>query len=185
VTESAIEFSRELALSDIPPEGAVMDLEASAAERARLARRFAVDRVIGFRAHIEARPWGGSGVVVAGSIDAEVEQTCVASLEPVLNRIMEDFEVRYVHPGRTPRIDADEVVVEAEGEDAPEELHGTRIDVGDLAAEHAVLAIDPYPRREDAEAVDDARAQARGEGGETDDNPFGALAGLKEKLKKR
>ena len=53
----------------------------------------------------------------------------------------------------------------------------------EAVAETLSLNLDPYPRAPEADAVLRA-AGVRREGGEEKENPFAALAGLKDKLKK-
>jgi hypothetical protein len=50
------------------------------------------------------------------------------------------------HPG-----EGGEMLIDPEGEDLPETFAGNSIDVGALAEEFFELALDPYPRKPDAE----------------------------------
>ena len=76
---------------------------------------------------------------------ADIVQTCVVSLVPVDQHIDETFQVRFVRdPGKLPKVGA-EVVVDPAAPDPPELLTGPTIDVGEIAEEYFVLAIDPYP----------------------------------------
>jgi hypothetical protein len=54
------------------------------------------------------------------------------------------------------------------------------IDVGEAVAETLLLSLDPYPRAPGAEAA----LRAAGVKGEEEAGAFGALAGLRDKLKK-
>jgi uncharacterized metal-binding protein YceD (DUF177 family) len=60
-------------------------------------------------------------------------------------------------------------------------LEGQNIDLGEAVAQSLGLALDPYPRVVDA----DERLKAAGVKSEEEAGPFGALAGLKDKLGKR
>ena len=86
----------------------------------------------------------------------------------------EQFQVRFVRdPGKLPKVGA-EVVIDPGAPDPPELLEGPTIDIGELAEEYFVLAIDPYPRAPGAalpaDVVDDAESPK--------DSPFAALAKL-------
>jgi hypothetical protein len=62
--------------------------------------------------------------------------------------------------------------VEVPVEDAPEPLVGGQIDLGAIATEFLILAIDPYPRKPDAVFQPPP-------GGDDSAHPFAALAALK------
>ncbi len=47
-----------------------------------------------------------------------------------------------------------EMVLDPDGPDLPETFTGDTIDAGDIVAEFAALAIDPYPRKPGAEFQD-------------------------------
>src|SRR3546814_7135680 len=68
-------------------------LTANAAECRALAKRFGILAVLRLEARLEIRPDPvlAGCYVVSGQVDAEVEQACVVSLEPVRQRIAETF----------------------------------------------------------------------------------------------
>ena len=93
-------------------------------------------------------------------------------------RLKERIERRFLPAHRIePEDDFD-----PEGEDPPEPLTD-EIDVGEIAAEAAALAIDPYPRADGVE-VEALSAGPPGAAPLTDEavNPFAGLAELKRKL---
>lgn len=132
----APEFSRAWPVDALPERP--VEAEADAAERAALARRFAVPEVrrLGFRA--AARPWRG-GVIVEGEVEADLVQTCVITLEPVETSLRDRFERRFLPESRLDAHDPSDL-------DAPDPLPDA-LDLGEIAAEAAALAIDPYPRK--------------------------------------
>src|SRR6478672_7295951 len=75
-----------------------------------------------------------------GEVKAQVEQTCVVTLEPVGNAIDEEVDLLFV-PGAEPRAEGET------DENLPEPLIDGRIDLGAIATEFLVLGIDPYPRK--------------------------------------
>lgn len=118
----------------------------------------------------------GAGLHVAGTVSATVGQTCVVTLEPLVNEVEETVDLLFL-----PQIEPVEVAPpdEEEGKaerreaklDAPEPLIDGRIDLGAIATEFLMLGIDPYPRK--AGAVFEAPAES-----EADAGPFAALAKL-------
>jgi uncharacterized metal-binding protein YceD (DUF177 family) len=123
---------------------------------------------------VALRPGEPGAVEVEGRVVADIVQTCVVSLVEVEERIDEPFSVRFVPPGspEAPRPGV-EAVVRADEPDPPEILAGPTIDVGALAEEHFVLAIDPYPRAPGASLPAEATLPP-----ERGDSPFAALAEL-------
>lgn len=149
---------------------------ATEAERAALAAAYDLVAVDSLAAEATLTPGPRGSVLVEGRVVADITQTCVVSLVPVGQHIDEPFSFRFVRPADAvpaPRVGS-EVVIEADAPDPPEILDGPTIDVGRLAEETFVLAIDPYPRAPgaalpEAATADDDRAA---------DSPFAVLAKL-------
>lgn len=173
---SAPEFSRPIRLDALGAEPRTIAIEAEAPERAALARRFAlpaIDRLAAQAALVR----NGAEVRARGRIAALVTQSCVASGEPVEARIDEPFELLFRPPaGPAP----DEEVELSESELDVTFYDGTDIDLGEAVAETLVLSLDPYPR---AAGADEA-LRAAGVVSEAEAGPFGALSGLRDKMKK-
>lgn len=158
------EFSRPLALGRVGPEGRREVVEADAAEREALARRFGIPSIGRFRAELTLRPEPDGAVRAEGRLEAEVVQSCVVTLEPVPQRVEEAVALRFLPAGREPNEGPEEVDEVETGQD------GTA-DLGEALAEQLALALDPYPRAPDAtlpEAATDASA-----------HPFAALGRLR------
>jgi uncharacterized metal-binding protein YceD (DUF177 family) len=152
--------------AEVPEAGLHLELEANDAARAAIAKLAAVTGISKLQASFDlARR--GSGLHVSGRITAEVGQACVVTLEPLTNRIEEDVDLDFLPGAPEPHAEGDP------DENAPEPLIGGRIDLGAIATEFLVLAIDPYPRKEgatfDAPKADDDTP-----------HPFAALAALKK-----
>lgn len=169
------EFSRPAAV-DALGEGRDFSAEADAAEREALAARYQVPAVRALRYRAEVRPWGPGGWRVGGEVEAELTQICVVTLEPVDTVLREPFE-RFFAPAR--RLDEAAELLDAELDEALEPLPET-IDLGEIAAEAAALAIDPYPRKPDAAFAGAAKGPP-GVAAMTDEDarPFARLAALK------
>lgn len=169
------EFSRPVRLDTLGPAPRALAIEAEPAEREALARRFrlvAVDRLTA-EATLARQ---GEEVSARGRISAAVVQSCIASGEPVPAEIDEPFDLMF-------RPDAAEVEPDEEVELGKAELDvifyaGGAVDLGEAAAETLALALDPYPRAPNA----DTALKAAGVKSEEEAGPFGALAGLRDKL---
>ena len=158
-------WSVPVAVEDIPDTGLHMEIEAPAAVRAAVAELAAVRALPRLSAVFDLTRQG-AGAHVSGRVSALVGQTCVVSLEPIESKLDEAIDVTF-----SPSADA----VSADDEEPPEPLVGGTFDLGALATEFLLLAIDPYPRKE---GVEFAPPKVE-EGGE---HPFAALATLKKSL---
>jgi len=127
-------------------------LEADDRQRAALAGEHGLLGVDKFRADLTLQPWKADGVRVHGHVRATIVQACIVSLEPVVAEIDEAVDAVFVPEGSKlalPNwIERGEMVLDAEGPDAPETFSGDTIDVGAVAEEFFALAIDPYPRKQ-------------------------------------
>ena len=170
------EFSRPVALEELRGGLVRRDIEANEDERRRLAARFGLQSIGDLTATVslEARDKGRI-VVAKGRFTATVTQTCVVTLEPLPQRLSEDFTVRMVaepDPEDAAIIDVDPTI-----EEEPEPIEGDSVDAGELVAQHLSLALDPYPRAEGAEF----EQQGADAGDAVSDGPFAKLAELKPK----
>ena len=125
------------------------------ADRAALASAFGIPGVQRLSGEAQAARRGGV-VEVEGTVRAALTRACVASLEEMTETIEENFAVAYTEHPREP----------AEGEaeadlDAPEPIEDGVLDLGAVLLEQLVLAMDPHPRIEGAEAPADPGAGAR------------------------
>lgn len=145
-------------------------LDADAAQRQALAAEHGLQSVEVFRFDLVLAPWKGRGVRVSGTVRAEITQACIITLDPVPAVIDEAVETVLVPEGSklaTPRwAEQGEMILDAEGPDAPETFTGDSVDVGALAEEFFALAIDPYPRKAgaSAEAAETGEPQAEEHG---------------------
>lgn len=164
------EFTRPEQLSTIGSAARSVAVEADAGERTALARRFglvAIDALAGdFTLRREA-----NGFAVRGRVRAVVAQACSVTGDPVRTRVDEAVELRFVADDAAG--EGDEVELSDDSIDVLTH-DGQAIDVGEVAAETMMLALDPFPRSPGA----DAALQAAGVLGEGETGPFAALAGL-------
>lgn len=176
------EFSRTVVADRLGPAETRMEISANEAERKALAERFDLISIDSLTAEVSLRRISSSRLVrVAGRVAADVVQTCVVTLEPVPAHVEEDFELVFA-----PEEDLDEddlssaeIMLDAEAEDPPEPMPNGVIDVGEVAAEHLALGLDPFPRRPGAELPAEYAPQPEDEPAEKP-NPFAVLASLKK-----
>lgn len=120
-------------------------LDASAAECAALARRFGVDDIANFTAHIVLTPFAsGNKVAMKARFDADVRQACVVTLEPLTTHVTGELVAEFVPSAFIEH--AGEVEFGAGEDDPPEPIVDGRIEVGELIAQQLGLEIDPFPR---------------------------------------
>jgi uncharacterized metal-binding protein YceD (DUF177 family) len=129
-------------------------------------------------AEFTLRPWRRHGVAVEGHLAGIVVQACVVTLAPVEQRLDERFEMRF-DPGAPARDEAREIDVDALGEDPPEPLVNGRIDLGAVLCEQLALALDPFPRAEEAEVPEVYRPAEEEDPEDKPPSPFAKLAGLR------
>lgn len=177
------EFSLVLSMDDVPPNGKTLRFEVGESERAALARRFDLVALHGFKGTVHVKPWRRHGLVMEGQFEADLVQSCIATLEPLEAHLSESFNLHFLPLDMIERDAAAaakrEIVVDVESEDPPEAIEGGRLDVGEVMAEQLSVAIDPYPKKPGAvfipeEPSDDEAVEFR-------PNPFASLEKLKKK----
>ena len=141
----------------LPKKGMPVVVEADARQRAALAEAHGLLSVERYRADLLVTPWRRNGVKVAGVVEANIVQQCVATLDPVTAVIAEPVEGLFLPEqsklGRLGFETGGEILLDADGPDAPEVFSGDTIDAGALAEEFFGLALDPYPRKPGVSAV--------------------------------
>ena len=166
-------WSVSVRVDEVPESGRHVMLEASEETRAALAGPAGVDAVEHLTARFDLRRRGRDGLHVEGRVSATVRQTCVVSLEPVVNTI--DEAVEWISRRRAAdKRRSDEIELDPSAGEEPEPLAGNSVDLGLLATEFLILGIDPYPRKPDAAFEAPASADAAG-------HPFAALAAWSKK----
>ncbi len=160
-----IPWSVPVIVDDIPETGLHLEIQAAAAARAGVAELAAVRNLPELSAVFDLIRQG-AGAHVSGRVKALVGQTCVVSLEPMLSKVDEAIDVTFSPSAEAASID---------DEEPPEPLIGRALDLGALATEFLILAIDPYPRKAGVQFTP-LKAEERGE------HPFAALETLKKRL---
>jgi uncharacterized metal-binding protein YceD (DUF177 family) len=145
MTRKTPEFSRVVLLNRLGSEPFRQRIEATVEERQKLSARFdllALDRLI---AEVEVRREGGEMILLEAEFEAEFEQCCAATLEPVRGAVADRFSLLYGPAEGQER----EVALRHE-EPAFEPLAGDAIDIGEAVAQELSLSLPDFPRDPEA-----------------------------------
>lgn len=167
-----IEFSRPLDVTRVPSQGCTETVIAEPKECQALAERFGLPAIHSLAAELKVSRWRGEGLKFKGHIKADIDQTCVVSLDVFRSTLDDRFE-SYFLPARS----MDEATIE---ESDAEPFENGIIDMGEVVAEAMALALDPYPKKPGVDFTDRREAESEPSGGESTRNPFAGLGRLKE-----
>ncbi|MEM7043937.1 MAG: DUF177 domain-containing protein [Pseudomonadota bacterium] len=144
------EFSHKVTVEPWPEEGVIVELTATAAEREALRARFDLVDLTSLSASVGIEK-KTLELVLAGTIEATVAQTCVVTLKPVASALEVPFERRYRRRETHEKMLASGEVPDPDDEIDIDLLEDSEIDIGEAVAEELYLALDPYPRASDAD----------------------------------
>jgi uncharacterized metal-binding protein YceD (DUF177 family) len=165
------EFSYPVSIRQV--DARTHHLAANEAERAALAERFGIVAVHRLVAEIALERNGGE-VDAAGSLEADIVQSCAVTGEALPVAIHEKLAFRFVPETGAGTPDEEIELETGELDELP--YSGEMFDLGEAVAQSLALAIDPYATGPGADA---ARKRAglldEGEAG-----PFAALKALKK-----
>lgn len=156
----------------IPRAGLEVTFDASPGELEQLATDLGLAGAHSVQAQLDIRNWRKGGIVVSGRVKANLSQTCVVTLEPVVASIDEEILLRLVPAAGLE--EARVTLTEDEAEDL-DALEGDAIPVGAIVRDTVALALDPYPHAPGAELPESARDE-EGAG-----SPFSVLEKLRPK----
>ncbi len=141
-------FSYPLKLEDMSQAVRKYKFKASPEELIFIAEVMQVPSVKSFAAEICVKLHKKEHLAdVWGSIEAEVEQTSVISLENFVRPYYADFALKF----DTKMTEAEKISLEAETDiekDVPDILDNGKIDLAAIAMEQLALVLDDFPRRE-------------------------------------
>ncbi len=178
------EFSHPIVVEELPSGGRSVALAADEEARVGLARRFELPSLSSFEGMLKLRFLAGGPMLrITGEMRAELEQACVVSLEPVPVSLRFDVEAEFGPPIEVP----DGLELSLADDEPHDMIEDGVIDLGELAAQHLLLSLDPYLRApgvevpkafsEEVEASDSAEIKESER-----QNPFAALASLKRDM---
>ncbi|MFP4098454.1 MAG: YceD family protein [Alphaproteobacteria bacterium] len=183
-TASHQEWSEHISAEDIGDKPLKLDITLPPESEPVLCNRLDLYAIDYMKVHYNISRNPVSKVIhVAGKINAEVQQRCVVTLEPVAEHIEDEFEAWFAQPSdavsftkaRIERMSPQEKNEQPMLEecDDPEKIIDGKIDLGELATQHLSLSLNPYPRKE--EAVHDNQDKPLTDNQEMYKNPFAAL----------
>lgn len=174
MTKSTAEqpWSMPLAIHEVPETGRHVELTADQTVRTAIAKTAGLRDLPRLTAAFDVSRRGGDGLQVVGQVSATVGQVCVVTLEPIENEIEEVIDLTFAPEPAGAADLAAETQAGIGSRDAPEPLVGGMVDLGAIATEFLILAIDPYPRKPGAVFEPPATGDERGQA-------FAALAALK------
>ena len=164
------EFSHPVSVSRLPKEPSVYRLQAKPAERVALAARFGLISLERLEAEVTLRPAPGGMIRLDATLEADVVQACVVTLDPVEAKVVDTFALLYGDVS-----EEDEILL-GDDELVTEPLENDVIDLGEAVAQQLSLALDPYPRSPAAVALEEGPQDSD----EVQRSPF---AGLAERFK--
>lgn len=135
-------LSFPVVVTDVPPKGLDVVVEADERERAAVAADFdlpSIQSLVG-RFHIGHT---SLGLRVTGAVKARITQICAVSLEPFEADVAEEVEVDFADPATLSPTPSDGPAAD----DPPDPIVNGAIDLGALTAEFLALGVDPYPRK--------------------------------------
>jgi len=172
------ELDWDHAVRDIPEGGLAVERAASPQELESIALALDLVACRSLTVRYAVAPRGGGHVQVSGKLEAEVEQTCVVTLEPLINEVADSFSVDYWPETEMPEPGGGAVDMHDEPDLEP--IVAGRIEVGRVVFECLAGAIDLFPRKPGV-TIEPPTASPDGGGSTRPDSPFAALARLKNK----
>lgn len=163
-------------VTDIPERGLTVTRAATGEELIELARELDIPSCERVRVAYEIKPQGNGRYKFTGTLEADVTQACVVTLDPVPARLSEAFAIELAPAAEL--VDQEPVAGDREVSSVPdtEPIEDGRIEVGTMVFGVLSAALPPYPRKEGA-AFDwvDPKLAADPDAA----SPFAALARLK------
>jgi len=173
-----LEFSRPIAVADLPERGKVMNMHATNEECAAIAKRALIPNVSKFELDAELKYLPQSKILhLTVKIRARYIQICVLSLEPFeqnseFNFESECLDAEQIHDYMA-NLDAEDEL----SQDGLEPIINGHLDLGELAVQNFLVLLDPYPKKPGVSLnLTEATADA------DKIKPFSALKSLKNNI---
>lgn len=170
-------FQRLYDLNAVPRSGLEDRIEATSSERATMAEALDLPALDRLAFSYQLKPLARHRFRLKGQVEASATQNCVVTLAPLPVEFAQQVDMelwpadQITDPsGRAP---GTEIEVSLDG---PEPYNGDEIDLGQLAYEVFASALEPYPRKPDAEFVWTETSGSKEEG---EESPFAVLRNLK------
>lgn len=166
-------------------------IEPDAKQLEALAEHYDINAIKNLKADLNfKREQAGLIIHITGRFSADIEQTCVVTLEPMTTHIEEDFEAWYgdleqavsftkAKQQKESLRQQGEAPVLAEKDD-PEPIENGKLDLGDIVMQFVSLSIDPFPQKEGVELGEGEVPEVKEPAPERA-NPFAKLQEWKDK----
>lgn len=157
--------------AEIPEKGLHRQRRATAEECARVASALEVPACSRLEARYRVQLKGRGRYLLDGTVEADVTQECVVTVEPVDARLKFEIEVEF-----TADVDVNgDEVIDPFARMEVEPIENGRLAVGRVVLEELASNLDPYPRRPDS------HFDWRDEAADKQAGPFAELARLTPK----
>lgn len=178
---SQSELPRLVSVHEIPAAGKSISIEASDEERKRIAKRLTLQELNHFYGNIRITPFNKRQFVSEGTVSAKIVQTCVVSGEPMTTELSFELERTFEEGADIfAGLNVEDDEISDPDEEGPDPIIDGKIDIGEAAVEELALQIPPYPRLPGVVSADIIEDSV--DDNDTE-NPFAALASLKNNLK--
>jgi uncharacterized metal-binding protein YceD (DUF177 family) len=177
--QDAVPLERFYDLDSLGRAGADVAIVADAEALKRLAAWAEVEAVESFKGEVALKKTAATRFSLDYTLDADIVQSCVVTLEPVRSHIAQTFsrELHLSHASaHRHAVKSEELTLAAGDDDAVEEIESQRYDLAGPLLEEFVLAIDPYPRAPGAVLPESPETVAPPR-----ESPFAALKALKDR----
>jgi hypothetical protein len=168
------ELGWDHAISDIPEAGLTAERTATPEELAAIARALDLVACRSLTARYAIAAGSGGHYHLTGTLQAQVEQTCVVTVEPLVSDIAESFDIDFWPENELPAPGGG--VVDLHEEPDLEPIDAGRIPVGRIVFECLAGAIDLFPRKSGAAFEMPAQAESGKPA-----SPFAVLARIRSK----
>lgn len=184
------EWTYQINADGVSQDERTFSFSANEDEKKDLARRLSVESVGKAEAKITVCRLDNKRIIrTHGIIDAEIVQNCVISMDPIDQKIKDEFEAFFANPDdvvsltkirheRKAHIEGSEQEILDEQDD-PEPIVNGKIDLGELATQFLSLSIDPYAHKEGYVLKDEHPDLVNKPVPDIRKNPFAALKKLK------
>lgn len=188
------EWSYPVDVTKIGEDGLSMDIEAPKESFIPLSRRLGLDDIREIKASLQIERNSVTKILhLNGTFEADIDQICVVTGEPVAEKVKDSFESWYAEPSdavsfakaKRDRMNAKEREEQPmlEEFDDPEKIIDGKIDVGEVVTQFLSLSLNPYPKQPGARGNFGEPLEDAPEG--TYNNPFAALKDWKVKEKSK
>jgi hypothetical protein len=174
MSEADFPISRLYELGRMSQAGDEVTLAPTEEERTRIAQWAGIHAIDAFTAKIDMQKVSHTRFKLNFTLDADIVQACVVTLEPVRSHIARKF-IRDLLLTQAPQQALKEIELTPVDDDGREEIESLRYDLAIPVLEEFALAIDPYPRASGVEF------EAPADEADSADHPFAALKNLKNR----